>query len=126
MKTPYSSLFTLLTLLVTLSLCISFHLRNGMRSRQITESRPDVAFPVLFMTADSGGLLRTALRVNNLEKSISFYTSCLGMKIISDDGDKKCARVGYSGDTSVDLVEDSTVSTLNLGDAFLGFGIDLN
>ena len=123
MKKSQLSLLSLIILLSALSLCISFHINNGKRSVQITNSQLNDASPSFCMSAGSGGLLRTALRVSSVEKSVSFYTSCLGMKVISDDSDKKCARLGYDGDVSIDLVEDSTIAKLQLGDAFLGFGI---
>ena len=133
MRSHFAFFLTWVVLLDFLSLCISFHLHNHKRVHValaqhsslpfIARSRPIGVSLNLHMSVGNGGLLRTALKVSNLDKSVSFYTSCLGMKVISNDGNKKCARLGYKDDTDtgIDLVEDP--NGFQLGDAFLGFGI---
>jgi lactoylglutathione lyase len=69
--------------------------------------------------------LHTMLRVSNLERSIAFYTSVLGMRVLRQrdvpDGKYTLAFVGYgeeSGNTVLELTYNYGVEKYDLGSAF--------
>ena len=69
--------------------------------------------------------LHTMLRVGNLERSIAFYTSVLGMRVLRQkdipDGKYTLAFVGYgeeSGNTVLELTYNYGVEKYDLGSAF--------
>ena len=61
------------------------------------------------MSADSGQLLHTMIRVFDLEKSIAFYTGQLGMKLLRrkdyPSGEFTLAFVGYGDEESNAVIE---------------------
>jgi len=61
------------------------------------------------MSADSGQLLHTMIRVLDLEKSIAFYTGHLGMKLLRrkdyPSGEFTLAFVGYGDEDSNAVIE---------------------
>lgn len=69
--------------------------------------------------------LHTMIRVNNLEKSLQFYTGVLGMKLLSrhdyPEGKFTLAFVGYGDskdDSAIELTYNWDRDSYTLGDAF--------
>ena len=77
-------------------------------------------------------LLHTMLRVGNLERSIDFYTSVLGMSLLRrkdyPDGRFTLAFVGYgdeSGNTVIELTHNWDTEYYNLGDGYGHIAIEV-
>ncbi|MCF2949834.1 lactoylglutathione lyase [Paraglaciecola aquimarina] len=78
-------------------------------------------------------LLHTMLRVNDLQKSINFYTQIMGMKLLRQSENEEykysLAFVGYgeeSNQTVIELTYNWDKNEYDLGDAFghLAIGVD--
>lgn len=77
-------------------------------------------------------ILHTMLRVGNLDQSINFYTTVLGMKLLRQkdypDGKFTLAFVGYgseSGSAVIELTYNWDTDTYDLGDAFGHIAIEV-
>ncbi|MEA2093282.1 MAG: lactoylglutathione lyase [Pseudomonadota bacterium] len=77
-------------------------------------------------------LLHTMLRVGNLERSIDFYTSVLGMRLLRrkdyPDGRFTLAFVGYgdeSGNTVIELTHNWDTERYNPGDGYGHIAIEV-
>lgn len=78
-------------------------------------------------------ILHTMLRVGNLEKSLTFYTQVLGMKLLRrkdyPDGKFTLAFVGYEDEasgTALELTHNWDTSSYNLGDGFGHIAIEVD
>lgn len=78
-------------------------------------------------------ILHTMLRVGNLEKSLTFYTQVLGMKLLRrkdyPDGKFTLAFVGYQDETSgtvLELTHNWDTSSYNLGEGFGHIAIEVD
>lgn len=78
-------------------------------------------------------ILHTMLRVGNLEKSLTFYTQVLGMKLLRrkdyPDGKFTLAFVGYEDETSgavLELTHNWDTSSYNLGEGFGHIAIEVD
>ena len=78
-------------------------------------------------------ILHTMLRVGNLEKSLSFYTEVLGMKLLRKkdypDGKFTLAFVGYGDEkkeSALELTYNWDTSSYNRGDAFGHIAIEVD
>ena len=78
-------------------------------------------------------ILHAMLRVGNLEKSLSFYTEVLGMKLLRKkdypDGKFTLAFVGYGDETkesALELTYNWDTSSYNRGDAFGHIAIEVD
>ena len=78
-------------------------------------------------------ILHTMLRVGNLEKSLTFYTQVLGMKLLRrkdyPDGKFTLAFVGYQDEASgavLELTHNWDTSSYNLGEGFGHIAIDVD
>lgn len=78
-------------------------------------------------------LLHTMLRVGNLERSIDFYTSVLGMKLLRQkdypDGRFTLAFVGYgdeSGNTVIELTHNWDTDSYDLGEGYGHIAIEVD
>lgn len=70
-------------------------------------------------------ILHTMLRVGNLDKSINFYVSAFGMKLLRrkeyPEGKFTLAFVGYSNEsdsTTIELTHNWDIKSYNLGNGF--------
>ena len=78
-------------------------------------------------------ILHTMLRVGNLEKSLTFYTQVLDMKLLRrkdyPDGKFTLAFVGYEDEASsavLELTQNWDTSSYNLGDGFGHIAIEVD
>ena len=78
-------------------------------------------------------LLHTMIRVGNLEKSISFYTGILGMKLLRQkdypDGKFTLAFVGYGNEddnTVIELTYNWDTSRYDMGNGFGHLAIEVD
>ena len=78
-------------------------------------------------------ILHAMLRVGNLEKSLSFYTEVLGMKLLRKkdypDGKFTLAFVGYGDEkkeSALELTYNWDTSSYNRGDAFGHIAIEVD
>jgi len=78
-------------------------------------------------------ILHTMLRVGNLEKSLTFYTQVLGMKLLRrkdyPDGKFTLAFVGYQDEASgtvLELTHNWDTSSYNLGEGFGHIAIEVD
>ena len=78
-------------------------------------------------------LLHTMLRVGNLERSIDFYTSVLGMQLLRQkdypDGEFTLAFVGYgdeSGNTVIELTHNWDTDHYDLGAGYGHIAIEVD
>jgi len=78
-------------------------------------------------------LLHTMLRVGDLEKSISFYTELLGMKLLRQkdypDGKFTLAFVGYGDEkdnTVIELTHNWDTDSYDMGDGFGHLAIEVD
>jgi len=78
-------------------------------------------------------ILHTMLRVGNLEKSLTFYTQVLGMKLLRrkdyPDGKFTLAFVGYEDEasgTALELTHNWDTSSYNLGEGFGHIAIEVD
>ena len=78
-------------------------------------------------------LLHTMLRVGNLERSISFYTEVLGMKLLRQkdypDGKFTLAFIGYgdeSENTVIELTYNWDTDSYHLGDGYGHIAIEVD
>ncbi len=78
-------------------------------------------------------MLHTMLRVGNLEKSLTFYTQVLGMKLLRrkdyPDGKFTLAFVGYQDEASgavLELTHNWDTPSYNLGDGFGHIAIEVD
>ena len=78
-------------------------------------------------------ILHTMLRVGNLEKSLTFYTQVLGMKLLRrkdyPDGKFTLAFVGYEDEASgtvLELTHNWDTSSYNLGEGFGHIAIEVD
>jgi len=78
-------------------------------------------------------LLHTMLRVGNLERSIDFYTSVLGMQLLRQkdypDGKFTLAFVGYgdeSGNTVIELTNNWDTDHYDLGEGYGHIAIEVD
>jgi len=78
-------------------------------------------------------LLHTMLRVGNLERSISFYTEVLGMKLLREkdypDGKFTLAFIGYgdeSENTVIELTHNWDTDSYDIGDGYGHIAIEVN
>lgn len=78
-------------------------------------------------------LLHTMLRVGNLERSIDFYTSVLGMQLLRQkdypDGKFTLAFVGYgdeSGNTVIELTHNWDTDHYELGEGYGHIAIEVD
>lgn len=78
-------------------------------------------------------LLHTMLRVGNLERSLSFYTEVLGMKLLRQkdypDGKFTLAFVGYgdeSNNTVIELTHNWDTESYDLGEGYGHIAIEVD
>ncbi|WP_292993492.1 lactoylglutathione lyase [Nitrosomonas sp.] len=78
-------------------------------------------------------ILHTMLRVGNLEKSLTFYTQVLGMKLLRrkdyPDGKFTLAFVGYQDEasgTALELTHNWDTPAYNLGEGFGHIAIEVD
>ena len=78
-------------------------------------------------------ILHTMIRVIDLEKSISFYTDILGMKLLRKkdypDGEFTLAFVGYGNESDeavIELTHNWNTSSYNIGDAYGHIAIEVD
>lgn len=78
-------------------------------------------------------ILHTMLRVGNLEKSLTFYTQVLGMKLLRrkdyPDGKFTLAFVGYQDEasgTALELTHNWDTQAYNLGEGFGHIAIEVD
>lgn len=67
-------------------------------------------------------MMQSSYKVQNLKKSVAFYTKCLGMQV-STTNDKDRACLGYEDKTTIELVEIDQTKKLDRGDSFIGIGV---
>lgn len=78
-------------------------------------------------------LLHTMLRVGNLERSISFYTEVLGMKLLRQkdypDGKFTLAFIGYGDEkdnTVIELTHNWNTESYDIGDGYGHIAIEVD
>ena len=66
----------------------------------------------------------TSLSVQDISRSLNFYTRCLGMKVLSNENNK-LIKLGFQSTISNSLeIVQKDQSSIVLGDSFLGIGVE--